>query len=122
MTVTCDDSNMTVALEKAIYPYLNASLLHLRSSSCGATESATHLYLATELDGCRTSVAETSSSLIFTNEIQADIVQISSAVTRDHDFDLEFNCSYPKEKFLSLSFTPDGIDIPPLQGIMDSQL
>ena len=122
MTVTCDESSMSVDLEKEVYPYLNASLLHLRDSSCRATESVTHLSLTTDLDDCLTSVAETSSSLIFTNEIQADIVKISSAVTRDHDFDLEFNCSYPKEKLLSLSFTPKGIDIPPLQGIMDSQL
>lgn len=122
MTITCDDSNMTVALVKATYPYLNASLLHLREPSCRATESATHLYLSTELDSCGTTVAETDSSLIFTNEINADIVKISSVITRDHDFNLTFNCSYPKEKFLSLSFTPEGIVIPLLQGIMDSQL
>ena len=106
---------MTVALEKAIYPYLNASLLRLRLRSWRAAENAAHLYLTTDLDGCGTTVPGIYSSLIFTNEIQADIVQISSAVTRDHEFDLEFNYSYPKEKLLSLSFTPDGIDIPPLQ-------
>ena len=112
---------MTVALEKEIYPYLNASLLHLRGSWCRATESATHMYLSTDLNDCSTIYVETESSLIFMNEIQGEIGRIASVVTRDHDFDLQFNCSYSRKKILSLSFTPQGIVVPPGQGIIVSR-
>ena len=122
MTVICGDGNMTVALEKARYSYLNASLLHLRDSWCRATESATHLFLSTDLNDCSTTFIETESSIIFMNEIQGDIGRISGVVTRDHDFDLQFNCSYSRKKFLSLSFTPEGIVIPPGQGIIVSYM
>ena len=112
---------MTVALKKEIYPYLNSSLLHLRSSWCRATESSTHMYLSTDLNDCSTTYVETESSLIFMNEIQGEIGRIESVVTRDHDFDLQFNCSYSRKKFLSLSFTPQGIVVPPGQGIIVSR-
>ena len=116
VTVSCGDGNMTISLEKQRFPYLNASQLHLRGDWCGATESSTHLFLITALNDCGTTYIETEDSLIFSNEIQGD-VQVHNVITRYHDFDLQFNCTYSRKRFLSLSFTPDGIVIPSGEGI-----
>lgn len=116
VTLTCGDGNMTISLEKQKFLYLNASQLHLLGSWCRATESATYLFLHTDLNDCSTTYMETESSLVYSNEVQTDIGQIQSVVTRDHEFNLRFNCSYPRKKFLSLSFTPIGIVLPPPQG------
>lgn len=116
MTVTCGDGNMMVSLEKQRFPYLNVSQLHLNYHWCRATENPTHLLLNTSLDGCGTTVIETEESLIFSNEIHGDVWQIDGAITRNHDFDLQFNCSYSRKRFLSLSFTPSGIVTPPGEG------
>jgi len=118
VTVSCDDGNMTVSLEKQSFPYLNASQLHLRGYwyPCWATESSTHLFLSTALNDCWTTVIETEDSLIFSNEIYGDL-QVYNSITRDHDFELQFNCTYSRKRFLSLSFTPSGIVIPPVEGI-----
>lgn len=107
MTVTCGENNMTVYLEKQKFPYLNASMLHLRwswLSRCRASETPTHLVLSTSLDDCGTTVTEVDDDvIIFTNEIEGDI-QVQNYITRDHDFDLQFNCSYSRKKLLGLSF------------------
>ena len=97
---------MTVYLEKQKFPYLNASMLHLRwswRSWCRASETPSHLVLSTSLDDCGTIVTEMDDLIIFTNEIQGDI-QVQNSITRDHDFDLQFNCSYSRKKLLGLSF------------------
>ena len=97
---------MTVYLEKQNFPYLNASMLHLRWSwlgRCRASETPTHLVLSTSLDDCGTTVTEMDDLIIFTNEIEGDI-QVQNYITRDHDFDLQFNCSYSRKKHLGLSF------------------
>ena len=46
---------------------------------------------------------EMNDLIIFTNEIQGDI-QVQNSITRDHDFDLQFNCSYSRKKLIGLSF------------------
>ena len=109
MTVTCNDYSMTVSLEKQRFPCLNVSLIHLKYPWCRATETQTHLFLSTSLDGCGTTVNETDEWLIFSNEIQAEFRVVQNTITRDHDFVLQFNCSYSRRKRLALSFTPDGI-------------
>ena len=81
---------MTVYLEKQKFPYLNASMLHLRWSWrgwCRASETPTHPVLSTSLNDCGTTVTEVGDLIIFTNEIQGDI-QVQNYITRDHDFDL----------------------------------
>lgn len=110
---------MAVALQKAYYPYLNASRLHLSDPSCRATESATHIFLKTSLDSCWTIRSETETLLTFYNKVEGDSERIGNTITRDHDFDMNFNCSYRRKEFLSLSFTPQGVVRPPLKGMSD---
>ena len=122
VTLTCGDGEMTVSLVKSSYPTLNASRLHLNDASCRATENTSYITFYTSLDGCGTTRSETESWFTFYNQIKGEIGQIGSAVTRDHDFDMHFNCSYQRKKFLSLTFQPNGILRPPITGIQMSLL
>jgi len=124
VTVTCGDYVIEVSVEKALYPSLEADRLRLNYSSsagCQATETLTHLYLSTSLHGCGTLFLETGDSLVFSNVVVQDAVPLqgpgnngsAALITRDHDFDLPFECTYSRKKILSLQFVPEGrVEIP----------
>ena len=128
VTVTCGDYVIEVSIEKALHPSLEANRLRLYYSSSGCqavTQTSTHLYVSTSLQGCGTLFLETGDSLVFSNVIVQDAVPLQGSgfgsgdngseavITRDHDFDLPFECSYSRKKILSLQFVPEGrVEIP----------
>lgn len=128
MTVTCGDYVIVVSIEKALYPSLEANRLRLYYSSsggCQATQTSTHLYVNTSLQGCGTRFLETGDSLVFSNVVVQDSVPLQASgagsgddgstavITREHDFNLPFKCSYSRKKILSLQFVPEGrVEIP----------
>ncbi|XP_067017056.1 uncharacterized protein [Acropora muricata] len=107
--VTCGEANMNVSLDKKTFPYFKVNNLRLRYYSCRATENSTHLLIGTPLNWCGTQVNETRDSLIFWNEIQVDVVVIDFVVTRTHKVNLKFYCTYPRRKYLSISFEPQQV-------------
>ena len=108
-TVACSRNGMTVAFEREIYYFFDPSELHLRYGSCRATQNSTHFILSTPLNDCGTLVSETEDALIFWNEVQADALIIDNVITRTHDVNVPFSCSYSRRKILSLGFTPQSI-------------
>ncbi|CAH3042520.1 unnamed protein product [Porites lobata] len=110
-TVTCDENNMTVSLEKQSFPFFDANNLHLRYSSCRATQNSTHVLISTTLNACGTLVNETEDALIFWNEIQVDAVIVDNVITRTHDINLRFHCSYSRKRILSIQSQPQQIFI-----------
>lgn len=59
VSVNCSDI-ITVTLEKRTFPFFDVARLHLRYSSCKATQNDTHLLVSTPLNGCGTLVNETN--------------------------------------------------------------
>jgi len=128
VTVTCGDYVIEVSIEKALYPSLEANRLRFYYSSsagCQATQTSTHLYVSTSLHGCGTLFLETGNSLVFSNVVVQEAVPLqgsgagsgdygsAAVITRDHDFDLPFECTYSRKKILSLQFVPEGrVEIP----------
>lgn len=130
VAVTCGDYVITVSIEKALYPSLEANRLRLYYSSfggCQATQTSTHLYVSTSLHGCGTLFLETGDSLVFSNIVVQDSVPSGSGddgstavITRDHDFDLPFECKYSRKRILTLQFVPEGrVEIPGVEGFGD---
>lgn len=112
-----------MSIEKALYPSLEANRLRLYYSSsagCQATQTSTHLYVSTSLHGCGTQFLETGDSFVFSNVIVQDAAPLQGSgagsgddgsgavVTREHNFDLLFECTYSRKKILSLQFVPEG--------------
>ena len=69
-----------------------------------ATQNSTHVSISTNLNACGTQVNETEDALIFWNEIRVDAVIIGNVITRTHDINLRFHCSYSRKKMLSVQF------------------
>ena len=69
-----------------------------------ATQNSTHVSISTNLNACGTLVNETEDALIFWNEIRVDAVIIGNVITRTHDINLRFHCSYSRKKMLSVQF------------------
>ncbi|KAK2555530.1 ZP domain-containing protein, partial [Acropora cervicornis] len=109
VTVSCGEHNMALSIEKQSFSFVRVEQVHLRYSSCKATENGTHLIISTLLNDCGTSVNETEHALLFWNEVQVDAVIIDGVITRSHDIRLPFYCSYSRKKLVSLSFNPRGI-------------
>ena len=53
----------------------------------------------------------TEDALIFWNEIQVDAVIVDNVITRTHDINLRFHCSYSRKRILSIQFQPQQIFI-----------
>ena len=105
VSVNCSDI-ITVALEKKTFPFFDVARLHLRYSSCKATQNDTHLLINTPLNGCGTLVNETEDDLIFWNEIRTEVILIDNVITRSHDVKIPFYCSYSRRKWVNLGFKP----------------
>ncbi|XP_027042986.1 deleted in malignant brain tumors 1 protein-like [Pocillopora damicornis] len=105
VSVNCSDI-ITVALEKKTFPFFDVARLHLRYSSCKASQNDTHLLISTPLDGCGTLVNETEDELIFWNEIRTEVILIDNVITRSHDVKIPFYCSYSRRTWVNLGFKP----------------
>ena len=79
--------------------------------NCRATQNSTHVLISTTLNACGTLVNETEDALIFWNEIQVDAVIVDNVITRTHDINLRFHCSYSRKRILSIQFQPQQIFI-----------
>ena len=63
------------------------------------------------MNACGTLVNETEDALIFWNEIQVDAVIVDNVITRTHDINLRFHCSYSRKRILSIQSQPQQIFI-----------
>ena len=59
LTALCEDEYTTVIIAKSLLPYVARELLRLVDSGCTATETSTHFYLTTPLNGCSTATIKT---------------------------------------------------------------
>lgn len=120
ISISCDEYNMVVSIKKSSFPFLDVNRLHLLYPYCTAWSTSTDIYLYTSLNGCWTYYVETEHSLVFSNVVQQDAEPIngsafdgSDLITREHDFELPFECNYSRTTLLTLQFAPEGrIDIP----------
>ncbi|XP_049907782.1 ZP domain-containing protein-like isoform X1 [Epinephelus moara] len=105
--VICDETKMTVAIEKSSYPRL--SLNHLRLSNptngaCSVRSNSTHIYSVVPLNECGTQIEENDENLIFKNEITIED-NTGDLITRKCLFELKFYCQYPKRGNVTLGFS-----------------
>ncbi|XP_049419520.1 uncharacterized protein LOC125880816 [Epinephelus fuscoguttatus] len=106
--VTCNETTITVEVEKSYLIRRNEDNLHLmdfNDASCDLTthSNSTHLVAVMSLNTCGTLIEEDEENIIFKNEItSADPNEI---ISRQHDVEIAFVCAYPKQTNLTLGFT-----------------
>ena len=113
MAVTCGAHQMEITFEKRIFSALDAGNMSLDAPACSASDSLQFISISTALNGCGTKLQETEDTIVFSNVVHQDAELVDGKITREHDFEFPFNCSYSKTKFLSLNFVPEGrVDVP----------
>lgn len=106
--VTCNETTITVEVEKSYLIRRNEENLHLNDfsdSSCNLTKlsNTTHLVAVMSLNTCGTSIEEDEDNIIFKNEITS--ADPNKIISRQHDVEIAFSCVYPKRSNLTLGFT-----------------
>ncbi|XP_047196003.1 ZP domain-containing protein-like [Hippoglossus stenolepis] len=106
--VICNESSMTVSVEKASFPRLHEDHMQLNDPSNTACSlqrhsNSTHIIAIIPLNACGTQIEEDNENLIFKNEITT-VDNPSDLITRKHQMEVQFYCQYPKQGNVSLSF------------------
>ncbi|XP_061078249.1 uncharacterized protein LOC133111714 [Conger conger] len=101
--VVCNETTMTVEVEKASIIGLHEDHLRLIDPSCTPISNGTHVIAAVSLSSCGTELEEDADNLIFKNEIMS-FDNIGDVITRKHQVEIGFSCTYPKKGRVSLEF------------------
>ncbi|CAG5849781.1 unnamed protein product [Menidia menidia] len=107
-TVTCNETTMTIEIEKTSVIRSHEGSLHLNSftdSSCNLTKNSnsTHLVGVMPLSSCGTLIEEDNDDIIFSNVITS--ADVGQTISRGQHVDVAFSCAYPKRANLSLGFS-----------------
>ncbi|XP_030233939.1 uncharacterized protein LOC115559281 [Gadus morhua] len=105
--VICNETSMTVELEKAAFKGLDEDHLRLNdpgSTACRLHSNGTHVIGFIPLNECGTMIKEDDENLLFSNEITT-FEDVRDIVTRKHLLEVQFSCQYPKRGNVSLGFT-----------------
>ncbi|XP_056463348.1 CUB and zona pellucida-like domain-containing protein 1 [Gadus chalcogrammus] len=105
--VICNETSMTVELEKAAFKGLDEDHLRLNdpgSTACRLHSNSTHVIGFIPLNECGTMIKEDDENLLFSNEITT-FEDVRDIVTRKHLLEVQFSCQYPKRGNVSLGFT-----------------
>ncbi|XP_054476859.1 ZP domain-containing protein-like [Anoplopoma fimbria] len=104
--VICDDSTMTVGVEKSSYPGVRVDHLQINqdpNTACSIRSNSTHFYAVIPLNSCGTELEETDENLIFKNRISM-VPNSIDVITRKCLLEVKINCLYPKRGNVTLSF------------------
>ncbi|XP_051799896.1 CUB and zona pellucida-like domain-containing protein 1 [Acanthochromis polyacanthus] len=105
--VICNESSMTILVEKATLPPVNEDDLQLNDPSntdCNLKSNSTHIFCVVPLSQCGTQIKEDDDNLVFTNEITTS-EGTNDMITRKNLLEVEFSCKYPKRGNVSQNFS-----------------
>ncbi|XP_036951902.1 ZP domain-containing protein-like [Acanthopagrus latus] len=106
-SVTCTETTMTVAIERASYPGLlvgHLQLLKPADTRCSFQSNSTHIYAVVPLSNCGTEIQEDENNLIFKNEITS-VDNTNEVITRKCEVKVQFQCQYPKRGKVKQTFS-----------------
>ncbi|XP_014032041.2 uncharacterized protein [Salmo salar] len=107
--VVCDETKMTVEVEKSSVTGIHEDHLRLNDPSNSACDlqrfsNNTHIIGVIPLNACGTQIEEDDDNLIFKNEITT-FDNPNDIITRHHQVEIQFYCQYAKRGNVSLGFT-----------------
>uniref|UniRef100_A0A8C9Z038 ZP domain-containing protein n=2 Tax=Sander lucioperca TaxID=283035 RepID=A0A8C9Z038_SANLU len=106
-TVTCNETTITVEVEKSYLIRHNEGKLHLNDFSNASCDlkthsNTTHLVAVMSLNTCGTTVEEDENNIIFKNMITSG--DPTKIISRQNDVEIVFSCAFPKRTNLTLGF------------------
>ncbi|KAJ7997494.1 hypothetical protein DPEC_G00229610 [Dallia pectoralis] len=101
--VFCNESSMTVSVERSSIVGLLVDHLRLSDPSCSLYSNSTHIYTTLDLNTCGTQLEDDGDNLIFRNVITS-FDDSSDVITREQQVEAELSCVFPKKANVSLEF------------------
>nr|XP_014354167.1 PREDICTED: deleted in malignant brain tumors 1 protein-like [Latimeria chalumnae] len=101
--IVCTDTTMTLSVLKSSIEGQHENRLRLNDPSCSISLNGTHIIASVSLNSCGTQIKETQNSTIFENQITS-FDHHHKMITRKHEFQIPFSCSFPKKSNISASF------------------
>uniref|UniRef100_A0A4W5NMC2 ZP domain-containing protein n=1 Tax=Hucho hucho TaxID=62062 RepID=A0A4W5NMC2_9TELE len=107
--VVCQETTMTVEVEKSSIPGVHEDHLRLSDPSNSACDlqrlsNSTHIIGVIPLNACGTQIEEDDDNLLFKNEITT-FDNPNDIITRHHQVEIQFYCQYAKHGNVSLGFS-----------------
>ncbi|XP_032366615.1 ZP domain-containing protein [Etheostoma spectabile] len=105
--VICDESKMTIAVEKSKYRKLvkvDFRINDVTNAACRLSSNSTHFFADVPLNGCGTQVEENGENLIFKNTVTL-VTHPKDVIIRKCLLELKFECNYPKSVQVKQSFS-----------------
>ncbi|XP_055770169.1 uncharacterized protein LOC129846203 [Salvelinus fontinalis] len=107
--VVCDETKMTVEVEKSSVTEIHEDHLRLNDPSNCACDlqrlsNSTHIIGVIPLNACGTQIEEDDDNLIFKNQIST-FDNPNDIITRQHQVEIQFYCQYAKRGNVSLGFS-----------------
>ncbi|XP_063294514.1 uncharacterized protein LOC134579227 [Pelobates fuscus] len=104
-SLMCNENTMTLFIKKSSVNGLYENHLRLNDPRCLLTSNSTHHIASVGFNSCGTQIEETEDSIVFKNQVTS-FDNVTAVITRKHQVIIPFNCSFPKENRLSVSFRP----------------
>ncbi|XP_055771743.1 CUB and zona pellucida-like domain-containing protein 1, partial [Salvelinus fontinalis] len=107
--VVCNETKMTVEVEKSSVTEIHEDHLRLNDPSNSACDlqrlsNSTHIIGVIPLNACGTQIEEDDDNLIFKNQIST-FDNPNDIITRQHQVEIQFYCQYAKRGNVSLGFS-----------------
>ena len=92
--INCRQNDMSVTIPKSILKGMDREHVRLLDPKCGATETATHFILKTQLTGCNTTRRNTKSTIVYSNKVLEIPLKNLDITTRVREIEIPFSCYY----------------------------
>ncbi|KAJ7997496.1 hypothetical protein DPEC_G00229630 [Dallia pectoralis] len=102
-SVFCNESSMTVSVERSSIVGLLEDHLRLSDPSCSLNSNSTHIFKTLDLNSCGTQLEDDGENLIFRNMITS-FDDSNDVITREQKVEIELSCVFPKKGNVSLEF------------------
>ncbi|XP_006003872.1 uncharacterized protein LOC102354532 [Latimeria chalumnae] len=101
--VICTDTTMILSVLQSSIKGLHENHLRLNDPSCTVSSNGSHIIASVSLNSCGTQMKETSDYIVFENEITS-FDHPYDVITRKHEVQIPFSCSFPKRTNVSSLF------------------
>ncbi|XP_065067731.1 pancreatic secretory granule membrane major glycoprotein GP2-like isoform X1 [Rhopilema esculentum] len=99
--VSCTQNYMRIDFDRAFYDTSLFSSITLRDTSCSASISSYNIILGSVPGACGSTRSETSSYIVYENEVIFKPKAISGIIIRDPDQRVKFTCYFEKNAYVS---------------------
>ena len=98
--VSCQSDEIGISLSRAEYNRSDYLQITLRDRNCLATYDEAHIFLNCSLRGCGTTMLETDTHLVYSNDVYMIKDTVKGGIVSNHVSRIAFSCSFKKHNMI----------------------